>query len=302
LEAYHAAISLLPHLATLGLDLQSRQEALASSAGLACDAASCAIQSGRYCEAVELLEGGRAVFWSQALQLRTPMDDLRDAEPELERELRQISFALEQGSMRELPRNLSHTSQKKISMEQEASNFRRLNNQWLATIEKVRQLDNFKDFLLPVRFSALHKATSYGNIVILTSSKLSGSDALVLTSSGVHHIPFQGLDYEQLSAFANSIRLASSGQDIFEFIPEADGAHVDGHAKRMSSFPETVDFTGLWAEARKIGRAPGRQIPPDETFRSVLASLWRRVVEPIILSLNLKVRCITNAPLLKLQA
>jgi hypothetical protein len=141
--------------------------------------------------------------------------------------------------------------------------------------------------LRPLRLSALQKATSYGNIVILTASK-SGSDALVLTSSGVHHVPFQGLDFQQLSAFANSIRLASLGQGIFQFISEADRAHVDGH-NGMSAFPETTDVIQLWTEARKMGRATGRQIPVDETFRFVLASLWRRVAEPVILSLNLKV-------------
>jgi tetratricopeptide (TPR) repeat protein len=96
LEAYQAAVGLLPRLAMLGLDLQSRQR------GLARDAAACAIRLAQYDIAVELLEEGRAVFWSQALQLRTPMTDLRDAAPELEEQLRHISLALEQGSVRDI--------------------------------------------------------------------------------------------------------------------------------------------------------------------------------------------------------
>ena len=44
LEAYQAAIKLLPQLAVLDMDLQSRQEVLLSrSNGLACNAAACAI-------------------------------------------------------------------------------------------------------------------------------------------------------------------------------------------------------------------------------------------------------------------
>jgi tetratricopeptide (TPR) repeat protein len=107
LGAYHAAIELLPRLAMLGLDLQSRQHALTSNSdGLARDAAACAVRAGQYDSAVELLEEGRAVFWSQALALRTPMADLRDVAPELEQRLRRISFALEQGSLRDASRNL----------------------------------------------------------------------------------------------------------------------------------------------------------------------------------------------------
>ena len=68
LEAYRAVIGLLPRLAMLGLDLRSRHQALMSGTdGLARIAATCAIQSGWYGEAIELLEKGSAVFCSQAL-------------------------------------------------------------------------------------------------------------------------------------------------------------------------------------------------------------------------------------------
>ena len=49
---------------------------------------------GQYDEAVELLEEGRAVFWSQVLQLRTPVNALRNVAPEFFEKLRRISFEL----------------------------------------------------------------------------------------------------------------------------------------------------------------------------------------------------------------
>ena len=92
LEAYQAAIELLPRLAMLGLDVLSRQQALASgSDGLARDAAACAIRSYQYGKAVELLEAGRAVFWSQALRLRTSVSDLHDVAPALAEQLTHTS-------------------------------------------------------------------------------------------------------------------------------------------------------------------------------------------------------------------
>ena len=53
--------------------------------------------SGQYDEAVELLEGGRAVFWSQVSQLRTPVNALRNVASEFFKNLGRIFFELEQG-------------------------------------------------------------------------------------------------------------------------------------------------------------------------------------------------------------
>jgi hypothetical protein len=113
LEAYSAAIGLLPRLTMLGLDLHSRQQVLSSvSDGLARDVAACAIRSCQYSKAVELLEEGRTALWSQALQLRTPMNELYDVSPTLAKDLRRISRALERGSLRDMSRNVSDTPQK----------------------------------------------------------------------------------------------------------------------------------------------------------------------------------------------
>lgn len=122
LAPYQAAIELLPCLATLGLDLQSRQQALTSGTYcLARDAAACTIQSGQYGTVVELLKAGHGVFWSQALQLCMPLANLRDVAPKLKEKLRYISVALEQGLLRDVAKNLSDTPQKVMSMEKEAS-------------------------------------------------------------------------------------------------------------------------------------------------------------------------------------
>ena len=146
LEAYHIAIKFLPHLAMVGLDLQSHQQALTSGTdGLARDAAACAIHSGHYDQAVELLKSGCRVFWSQVLQLRSSTTDLGEVAPELEKKLRLrcISFALEQGFLWDVSKNISHSPQKVMSMEMEASHYHPLNNQWLAMLQKIQQLDGF---------------------------------------------------------------------------------------------------------------------------------------------------------------
>jgi hypothetical protein len=74
IEAYDAALLILPQLAALSLDIQSRHKALtAGSDGLARRAARCAIREGHLDKAVEYLDTGRAVFWSQLACLRSPL-------------------------------------------------------------------------------------------------------------------------------------------------------------------------------------------------------------------------------------
>ncbi|KAF8514665.1 hypothetical protein JB92DRAFT_3159438 [Gautieria morchelliformis] len=148
LDAYQAAIKLLPCLAMLSLDLSSHQQALTSRTdGLACAAAACAIKSGQFERAVKLLEEGRAVFWSQALQLRMPMTDLHKVAPRLEETLRNISIVLEQGSLRDVSWDMSDNSQQRMSMEREAVRLRGLNDKWMATLEEVCKLKGFEEFL-----------------------------------------------------------------------------------------------------------------------------------------------------------
>jgi hypothetical protein len=98
LDAYQVAIELPPQLVTLGLDLQSRQQAWTSSSdGLAHNGAACAIRPGQYDKAVGLLEDGRTVFWLQAMKLRTLMTPyLGNVTSNLKEKLTQISSALDQ--------------------------------------------------------------------------------------------------------------------------------------------------------------------------------------------------------------
>jgi len=86
--------------------------------------------------------------------------------PHLEKELRRVAFAPEQGSIRDVSRNISDRPQKVISLEKESSHFRRMNDEWLAILEEVRQLDGFRDFLRPKRLSTLQNAAASGPVVI----------------------------------------------------------------------------------------------------------------------------------------
>ena len=134
IEAYSAALFILPQLAALSLDIHSRHKALtAGSDGLARMAARCAIQEGYLDKAVEYLDTGRAVFWSQLVRLRSPFDQLS---PELANRLHNIAAALEHGSHQN---TFSETldNQKKMTLEEEASRLALLDKEWSQSINKV---------------------------------------------------------------------------------------------------------------------------------------------------------------------
>ncbi|KAF8490598.1 CHAT domain-containing protein [Gautieria morchelliformis] len=285
LDAYQAAIELLPRLAMLGLDLSSRQQALTSGTdGLACAAAACAIDSGQFERAVELLEEGRAVFWSQALQLRTPMSDLRKVAPELEETLRDISLALEQGSLRDVSRDMSDNSQQKTSMEREAVRLHRLNDKWLATLEEVRQLEGFEDFLRPRRISTLLGAAVEGPVVILNASK-AGCAALILTSlNGVQHVPL-ALTFANVTVLVDLMRIATvpGHRDLTSSV--SIRAHIEGFLQQI--LPSTTQqLMRPSLESRDMTRVQTHHQYND--FQMVLAVLWLLVVRPVFQSLGLE--------------
>ncbi|KIM76304.1 hypothetical protein PILCRDRAFT_797811, partial [Piloderma croceum F 1598] len=285
LDAYQAAVELLPGLAMLGSALRVRQRALTSgSDGLARNAAACAIRSGQYGKAVELLEEGRAIFWSQALELRTPIIHLREVAPVLESTLKSLSFALEQGSLRDISRNPTDSPQKLISMEQEARHFRRLNTEWLETLGEVRGLPGFQDFLRPSRLSTLQSAAVDAPVVILNASE-SGCDVLIMTSSDVKHIPLPNLSFTVINKLVRLIRSVASGH---RFLRESFLPMIDDLFRGMSFNPDAERSLRQSVEGRHMIRVSDTRLDSEDIFRLVLRVLWVSVVQPVIDSLNLE--------------
>lgn len=98
LEGYQTAISLLPVLAWRGLDRVSRERLTAEFPLLASDAAACATATGRLALAVEMLEQGRAVLWSQLLETRSGLADLESADHQIALRLRELRNVFDVGA------------------------------------------------------------------------------------------------------------------------------------------------------------------------------------------------------------
>ena len=273
IDAYEASIQALPQVAALSLDVASRQDSMtAGSDGLARDAARCAIRSGCIDKAIELLEAGRSIFWSQILSLRSPFDQLHKIAPELADKLRNIATMLEIGSHRDVFSEILD-NRKKLSIDQEAARLNRLNEEWAQSIHEVRKLSGFEDFLRPSRLSSLKAAASEHPVVILIAND-DESHCLIMTSTNIHHIPLPNLGTPKLKELAHIVRTAASQSPI-----------------SRSLIDQTQDIIIRLLGEERAGRVSSNtQLrSSDGMFKSVLRMLWDELVKPVINFLDIKV-------------
>jgi tetratricopeptide (TPR) repeat protein len=166
----------------------------------------------------------------------------------------------------------------------------RLNDKWSATVEEVRQLDGFQDFLRPKPVSILQEAATNGPAVVLNISTCR-TDALIVTSSGVEHIPLLDLSLTEANILVNMIRAATVPEDRHPLLLAADREGIESLLQRQPDLSSTLHLLSLSDEAGyvDIAPAPDAQIQPDDILRSVLEVLWVSVAEPVIRSLKLEV-------------
>ncbi|KAG1822523.1 CHAT domain-containing protein [Suillus subaureus] len=128
--------------------------------------------------AVELVEQGRAVFWTQLARLSSPFDELSlpgDIGGALAQEFKQLSFRLRSAFDQ--------------STEEQSPEIQQLTMQWNNVVSRIRMLPNLSRFLLPPLFSDLQMATKEGPVIIVDASQY-GCDALiVLRDQNPVHVP-----------------------------------------------------------------------------------------------------------------
>ncbi|KAG1847938.1 CHAT domain-containing protein [Suillus tomentosus] len=160
---------------------------------LATDAFSCSVRRGALTTAVELVEQGRAVFWTQLARFSTSLDELcvsGDAGMVLAEEFKRLSFLL---------RNAFDQS------EDQSPQIRQLTIQWDEVVSRVRLLPDFSRFLLPPLFSDLQKAAEDGPVIIVNAGQRS-CDALIIHSAGDPvHVPLD-IKQAELSEFSSEFQ------------------------------------------------------------------------------------------------
>ncbi|KAJ7198978.1 CHAT domain-containing protein [Mycena pura] len=271
LEAYQIAINILPQLAALSLDVRSRHQILTTiaSSAIGAGAANCAISLGNPGLAVEFLEASRSVFWTQALRLRTPLDDLRAINPKLASEFTQLSQDLEQASFRN--NKLNNTGDVAL-LEAEGERCRHLNEQWERIVDSIRSINNFKDFMRPQGIATLQTAARLGPIVIIALGE-SVAHTLVVKANETQSVTLPLLTRERATYLVDLTRAVTSRADSHFDLKQFNASCGDGgrEAHRLFGTKEVLDSR-----------------PREDIFLDLLGALWNEIASPVISALELK--------------
>ncbi|KAF8761081.1 TPR-like protein [Rhizoctonia solani] len=159
IEAFRAAMELLPHFTWLGATASQRYYDVTMMDNLAVRAAAVAIRSSEYATGLEWLEHGRCLVWNQALTLRSPQAILEKSHPELAAQLYDVSQQLH---CNENPKYRYDLAKKYSDL-----------------LTQARLLPGFEDFLQPTKAAGLLKAARHGPVVVVNCFR-NDCDALVI--------------------------------------------------------------------------------------------------------------------------
>ncbi|NGO48156.1 CHAT domain-containing tetratricopeptide repeat protein [Streptomyces ureilyticus] len=218
-----AAVRLLPEVTPRQLERGDQQHALGDFAGLAGDAAALALadprggQPERATRALRLLEAGRAVLLSQALDARSDVTDLNRQHPDLAARFVQLRDQLDQPAGTFDPADGSEDVDELAAQQERAVRDRhRLARDFAKTLADIRALAGFDSFALPPTPGELLAEANQGPVVVFNVSRYR-SDALLLTQGGITHLELPQLTVnsltEQVNAFHRALHTATSGTD-----------------------------------------------------------------------------------------
>ncbi|KAI0825514.1 CHAT domain-containing protein [Irpex lacteus] len=270
LEAYELQLSLMSQCLWLGNGVHDRYSAkeLPFGGHIVGKATAAAINAGEFKTAIEWIESGRTLVWSQILQLRTPLDDLHHFHPQLANRLQHVSQALQHAatsssSTTQLPFTIdtSHSPQSSLDMQAKSSHHYAVEYDQL--IKKVRGLEGFESFLQPKTLPQLSGACKSGPVVLINTDE-SHCDALILYDSKdikIKHIPLPLLSLEHATKLKKDLWSVLTARGLCGRF-------------RDSSYEWSEDFD-------RGGQLPGKGMRNDPMFK-ILADLWTMVIKPVV--------------------
>ncbi|QRV85215.1 CHAT domain protein [Ceratobasidium sp. AG-Ba] len=193
LEAYMRAMDLLTQVAWLGTSVKHRYECLADIRDVVTESVAAAIELGRLDLAIQWFEQGRAVVWSQILQLRTPFDELYAANPALAEELKEVSLKLERASINGVSRKIDNQTSDYLTIDA-AREHSQLAEKWEQTLGRARELPGLANFLRPATATDILEFVK-GQVLFVVNVDKRRCDALVLADgpNKIIHVPLADL-------------------------------------------------------------------------------------------------------------
>ncbi|KAH9014692.1 CHAT domain-containing protein [Lactarius pseudohatsudake] len=220
-KAYESAVSLMQDTLLFSPTLQQQHATLADpffiTYPVSLDYASYQVDLHRLEEAVETLERGRALLWSEMRHLRASIDQLQQEHPQLGREFGAISKDLE-----ELTKSIPPSH--KLSIDDDAADnskaddlkavdpFGRLLLKQRELLKerdnltsRIRALPGFDSFLKSPSFDTLRSAASSGPVILINHSEFRSDILILLHNTSPSLIPTSDDFYDRASALKNKL-------------------------------------------------------------------------------------------------
>ena len=237
--------------------IEQRHTHLTELSNLTTSAASAAFAQGDIEKALEWLEQGRCLVWSQLNQLRTPVDNLHEHDKHLAQRFMEISSSLESlGSRRGLGNvDIDAPLSQKMSLQDEAHSHVKFAGEWNQLLDEIRCIPRFHNFLQPFQTSGLLKDLPVDGPVIVINVHETRCDALALISgsNAPIHIPLDNITH----------KLASELRDLLRKFLSSRGVR-------------------LRDEDRGTRPVLDDDVETHSEIHFILEELWRRVVKPIL--------------------
>ena len=192
--AYETALSLMQDALLFSPTLELQHTTLATNDrthSLPLDYASYRIDLDQLEQAIETLERGRALLWSEMRHLRAPIDQLVEADPELGRKFAAVNRDLEELTKSVPPSHKLNPDDGAADDLRAVDPFgrlllkqRKLLKERTELISQIQSLRDFDGFLASPSFDKIRSAASSGPVVIINHSQWR-SDILIL----LHDLP-----------------------------------------------------------------------------------------------------------------
>ncbi|KZV76179.1 hypothetical protein PENSPDRAFT_474000 [Peniophora sp. CONT] len=203
LHAHSHIIQILPEIAWLGHSVDRRFKESAKLGSLMNDATSAVLKSRSRYQAIEWMESGRSLVWSQISSLRTPLDenltkehpDLASSLNEVLGELRRLSHSLSHRPQRSdgipHPVHLNNTTLDFPGIPTAADSHQELVVRYESLLKKIRSHEGFANFMRsPGIKSLLPLIEHLDGPVVFINVHASACDALALLPNGaIKHVP-----------------------------------------------------------------------------------------------------------------
>jgi hypothetical protein len=188
--AYETAMSLMQETLVFCPTLQTQHlriaQAFKEGARLPSDYASYQIEIGQAKQAIETLERGRALIWSEMRGLRTSTDQLRATNPALADKFADINQRLELVAT-SISRDDDGTGRNDTggrSIGYLVPTQRRLLEERVSLISHIQSLPGFENFLKPLSFDVLDSAAACGPVIIVNLARRQFSSSIILLLKG----------------------------------------------------------------------------------------------------------------------